>query len=159
LTKTACESIFKPEAQKFMRKEIFFALLTGIAFGLVVAFGVWRANYKTEPSPEEKQTTTSENKEKPQEKEVSSGLTILKPEENELLNQDTVVVEGITEPNAKVVISAEDKDYLTNADQNGGISQEIKLTGGVNEILITAFTQKGEVNVLLPVVYSKEFKK
>ncbi len=142
-----------------MRKEIFFALLTGIAFGLVVAFGIWKTNYKTEPTSEEKQTIISENKEKQQEKETSNGITIFKPEENEILNQETTIIEGITEPNAKLAISAEEKDYLITADQNGGFSQEIKLTGGINEILITAFTQKGEVNTLLPIVYSKEFER
>lgn len=159
MTKTSYNFIFKPEPSKIMRKEILFALLTGIAFGLVVAFGIWRTNYSPKTIQEKEQTTISKEEEESPKKESVQGLTILKPEENELLSQDSVIIEGITEPNAKLVISTEDKDYLVNADQEGGFSQEIKLIGGINEILITAFIQKGETSVLLPIVYSKELEK
>ncbi len=151
-----------PKPKKTMRKEIFFALLTGIAFVLVVAFGIWKTNYQKKPPAEEKQNVTSENsenKERTPEKEVTSKITILKPEENELLTEESVIIEGISEPNTKLVISAENDDYLLITDQDGGFKQEVRLVGGLNEILITAFTQKGESSILLPLVYSKELAK
>lgn len=141
-----------------MRKEILFALITGIAFGLVITFGIWRTNYKKEES---KQTVeeTQEKKETSIEKTSPSGLTILKPEENELVTEETIKIEGITEPEAQVVISTEGSDYLTKADNKGGFSKEVKLVKGINEILITSFTKKEEVTITLPLVYSSEFEK
>ncbi len=77
-------------------------------------------------SQKQAETKTEEKKETTTEKISPSGLTILKPEENELFTEDVVKIEGITEPEAQVVISTEEGDYLTKADSKGGFSQEVK---------------------------------
>ena len=139
-----------------MRKEILFALITGIAFGLVIAFGIWRANYKRETQVQ-LETKIEEKKPETKERSPQNGLTILKPEENEISTQDTIRIEGITEPETEIIISSEDGDYLTKSNKDGGFAQEIKLVGGFNEIVITAFTKKEEITTKLPLFYSSEF--
>jgi sortase (surface protein transpeptidase) len=142
-----------------MRKEIIFALFAGIAFGLVVAFGVWRTNSNPEVTKKEnsiqEKKTTEETK-----TQSSSNLAILKPEEYEVVSENKVNIEGITEPEAQIIISTEEKDFLITADKDGGFYFETPLIGGLNEIVITSFLKdKEKISVKLPVVYSQDFQK
>lgn len=142
-----------------MRKEIIFALLAGIAFGLVIAFGVWRANSNQKAPEQNQENNTQENQVNPTPK-TTSGLTILKPEEYEVTGENTVNVEGITEPEAQVVISTEEKDFLTKADKDGGFNIDVPLISGLNEIIITSFFGNDKSSsVKLPIVYSQDFQK
>jgi hypothetical protein len=142
-----------------MRKEIIFALLAGIAFGLVIAFGVWRAN-SNQKAPEQNQENKTQQSQVAPTPKTAGGLTILKPEEYEVFNENTVSIEGITESEAQVVISTEEKDFLTKANKDGGFNVDVPLVSGLNEIIITSFFGDDKSSsVKLPIVYSQDFQK
>lgn len=141
-----------------MRKEIIFALLAGITFGLVIAFGIWKTNSNQNRNQEETQKASSISPTSQPQK--ASGLTILKPEENEVVSSNSATIEGITEPESKIVISAEDQDILIKSDKDGGFSINLPLINGLNEIVITSFLKDNKTEtVKLPIVYSEGFQK
>lgn len=142
-----------------MRKEIVFALLAGITFGLVIAFGVWRAN-SNQKAPEQNQENKTQQGQVAPTPKTAGGLAILKPEEYEVLNENTVSIEGVTEPEAQVVVSTEEKDSLTKADKDGGFNINVSLVSGLNEIVVTSFFGDDKSSSLkLPIVYSQDFQK
>lgn len=142
-----------------MRKEIFFALLAGIAFGLVIALGIWKTNSNRELTEEQKENDIQTKQLTDFKLSDTEGITILKPDEYEVTNNNTINIEGITEKGAQIAISSEDKDFLINSDKNGGFKIDIPLIGGLNEIIITSFSKDGkETSLKLPVIYSKDFQ-
>lgn len=137
-----------------MRKEVIFAIVAGALLGLVVAFGVWRANLALRPG-----ATNPETQKTPQ-PQVNVELSIVKPEALSVLTSPKVTLTGITIPNATVGVSGELKGYVTRADAAGAFSLDIDLDGGLNEIKVVSFDKDGqdrEKDILI--VYSSEFAK
>ena len=142
-----------------MRKEIFFAILAGSLFGLIIAFGIWKANSSMKSNGSTSETLPSEESSSPT-PQPQIGLTLAKPEDADVVTESPITVSGATKPNAWVTISAENKDYLIKADINGGFQQLVDLIGGANEIVITSFDESGNSNTQnLIVVLSSEFAK
>lgn len=138
-----------------MRKEILFAIFAGAIFGLIIAFGVWRANIALKPS-----TSTSTTTESPETPTAEFGMTIAKPLNTQVLTEGTTFISGITKANAWVAISTEDEDYLLEADEEGSFEQEVDLVGGANEIIITAFDEEGaSIEEKITIIFSSEFAK
>lgn len=143
-----------------MRKETIIAIISGVGIGVLIAFGIWRANSaynskKVSPqnSPEsEIQTETSPTE--------SRQLTIAQPEDNDVITSSPVKLTGITNPNIVLVISAEKKDYILSSGADGSFEQEIELVGGLNEIIL-AHSENGDTTQIksLTLVYSSEFEK
>jgi len=134
-----------------MRKEILFAILAGALFGLIIAFGIWRLNSTLAPSDQ----SSTEASPTPS---TEFGITIAKPEKYQVLTESPFTISGITKGNAWVVISGEEEDSVIQADTDGSFEAEIELTGGANQIIISAFDESGamvEENLIL--VYSTEF--
>ena len=142
-----------------MRKEFIIAIISGITIGVVVAFGIWRANsaLKSENSQVAKEETPN-----PQENLSPDGvqLTIIKPEENDVITSSPVRVSGITKPQSIIIISAEQDDYIIRSGEDGSFEQDVNLTGGVNEILF-ALSDNGDSTQtrMLRIIYSTEFAK
>lgn len=139
-----------------MRKEILFAILAGVTFGLIIAFGVWRANVALRPdgvsttAPEDTSNTV----------EGDFGITIAKPQDYQVITSSPAVLTGISKPNVWIVISAEEEDYVAKTDGSGKFEIEVDVVGGVNEIIITAFDNDGtETQEKLTLIYSSEFAK
>ncbi len=139
-----------------MRKEIIFAILAGITFGLIIAFGVWRANVAlrsngaSTTTPVDTSSTTQD----------SFGITIAKPQDYQVITTSSTTLSGISKPNTWIVVSAEEEDYVEKTDESGEFEIEIDVVGGVNEIIITAFDAEGaEAQEKLTIVYSSEFAK
>ena len=142
-----------------MRKEIFFAILAGSLFGLIIAFGIWKANSSMKSNGSTSETLPSEESSSPT-PQPQIGLTLAKPEDADVVTESPITVSGATKPNAWVTISAESKDYVIKADINGGFQQLVDLIGGANEIVITSFDESGNSNTQnLIVVLSSEFAK
>lgn len=144
-----------------MRKEIIIVTIAGILLGILVAFGIWRANNALRVNSKDDSGSIFSAKQNPS-PTPNNGfpLTIAKPEENDVLVEEKTVISGITKPSTLVVISAETEDFVITSDNQGAFELEVKLTGGVNQILIRAFSDKGEENQRqLNVVYSSEFAK
>jgi len=141
-----------------MRKEILFAIIAGCLFGLVIAFGIWKANTSIEKTTEIESQTGDEAQAPISTSEFT--ITIAKPENNQVITSNPVNISGLTKSNAWVAISTEEKDYLTKSAQNGSFEEDVDLTGGVNEIIINAYDDIGnssQVKIIL--VYSTEFDK
>ncbi|MBU0572302.1 hypothetical protein KKH23_01370 [Patescibacteria group bacterium] len=139
-----------------MRKEILFAILAGVTFGLIIAFGVWRANVALRPDGAN--TTAPENTSETA--QADFGITIAKPQDYQVITVSSTTLTGITKPNVWIIVSAEEEDYVAKTGENGEFEIEIDVIGGVNEILITAFDNEGaETQEKLILVYSSELAK
>jgi hypothetical protein len=143
-----------------MRKEVIIAIVLGFALGLVITIGIWSAN-KAMKTQEE--TTNSENAQLTSTPapgntdtiKTGFSLAISKPEDESIINTAKTTVSGATEPNTQVVIIAETNEYLLESDEKGIFAQEISLTSGTNEIVVTAFADTGEeISKTINVVYS-----
>ncbi len=139
-----------------MRKEILFAILAGITFGLIIAFGVWRANVALRPdgasttAPEDASETTRDD----------FGITVAKPQDYQVITTPSTILTGISKPNVWIVVSAEEEDYVAKTDESGEFEIEVDVIGGVNEVIITAFDTNGaEAQEKLTLVYSSELAK
>lgn len=122
-----------------MKKEVLFAVILGSILGLVVAFGIWRANAsfgpesteniadsKTSPTPQALASSTNGN------------LSITKPEHNEVLVENTTAVSGITKANSFVVVYL-NEEYIVKSDSTGTFSMDVELEQGINHILVKTF--------------------
>lgn len=139
-----------------MRKEILFAILAGVTFGLIIAFGVWRANVALRPNG----TKTTAPEDASETAQADFGITIAKPQDYQVVTASPTTITGIAKSDVWVVISAEEEDYVAKTDENGEFEIEVDVIGGVNEIIITAFDNDGaEIQEKLTLVYSSEFTK
>lgn len=137
-----------------MRKEVIFAIFAGATLGLIIAFGVWRANTAIKPllTPSPAPSTEPDS--------TSADLSIAKPDDQAVITTATTTVEGITLPDSQVAISGESKSYLTKSDNRGSFSVKVDLIGGLNEIKIFVFDKNGaSKEKKLFLVYSSEFAK
>ncbi|OGM76591.1 hypothetical protein A2210_01820 [Candidatus Woesebacteria bacterium RIFOXYA1_FULL_40_18] len=138
-----------------MRKEIFFAILAGSILGLIIAFGVWRANIALSNRTNGNSSASQTPSPKPE-----SSITLASPEDGAVITQNTVKISGLTKPNSQVVISTENADYIVKTEAGGAFESEIELTAGVNQLVISAFSENREsVSINLVLVYSSEFAK
>ncbi|KKU09298.1 MAG: hypothetical protein UX13_C0044G0007 [Candidatus Woesebacteria bacterium GW2011_GWB1_45_5] len=136
-----------------MRKELIWAGIVGITFGLVIAFGAWRINssLKTKPPSTEATPLPEQNSE--------LKIALAKPENDDVVTEDSVTVSGITKPLAWVTLSAEEDDYVVRSEQSGVFEEEVGLIPGVNQIKITAFDPEGNKSTeKVLVVFSSSFK-
>jgi hypothetical protein len=135
-----------------VRKELLWAVVVGISFGLIIAFGAWRINssLKTNPTstPSPTNSATSEFK-----------IVLAKPGENDVVTTSPVTVSGITKAVSWVTLSGEKGDYTLQSDSDGTFTQDIDLIPGVNQIKITAFDKDGNQSLQkVLVVYSSIFQ-
>ena len=142
-----------------MRKEVLFAVIAGVIFGIIVAFGIWRANSAlksaTTTSNSSNISPTPSNK-TPQEFD----LAIVKPENDDVVTESPVIASGVTGAGSWVVISAENEDYITRANEEGSFSYEVNLVGGVNYLTFVTFDENGQsLEKNVRVVFSSEFAK
>jgi hypothetical protein len=137
-----------------MRKEIVWASVIGITFGLVIAFGIWRINSSMNPGA----AKTSQTPE-PQIVTNEFKITLDKPSQNDVFTQDIVAVSGITKPHILMTISGPESDYILRTDESGVFNQEVNLIPGVNQLKLTAFDNTGSQSVeKVLVVYSSSFE-
>lgn len=144
-----------------MRKEILAVIIAGAFLGILVAFGIWRANNALKANITTNSNSVLTNKVSPS-PVPNNGfpLTIAKPEQSDVVVEEKVVISGITKPSSWVIISDENEDYQVSSNNSGEFQQEIKLEGGVNQILVKAISENGEhTQRELGIVYSSEFAK
>lgn len=135
-----------------------YAILSGVFFGLVVAFGVWRANLnlssKISPTPV---ASNGEIKKSPSPTDLT--ITLAKPDNFKVSTTDKIEVSGVTKAGSWVVVSAESEDFVTTADATGSFSLNTPLISGVNQILVSAYdTNQKSATTQVMVVYSKDFE-
>ena len=135
-----------------MRKEIVVAIVAGVLVGLIIAFGVWRANRAIDLNPGNENT--------PQDTQVISdfGLTLVSPSNRQIVSEDAVVVSGATSANSTVVILTVQDEYLAQADAEGAFEIEVELVAGLNQLAVYAFDQNLQTATEhINVVYSTQF--
>lgn len=141
-----------------MRKELIIAIISGIAIGVIVAFGFWRANsaMQTDTTPSQQETASAERADEIFEQVQ---LTLSQPEENDVITQSPVKLTGIAKPDTILIISSENEDYIVTTEPDGSFEQEVDLVGGVNDILLAySNNANAQQNTSLRVVYSTEFE-
>lgn len=133
-----------------MRKEVILAILAGAFFGLIIAFGLWRLNATISPD-------TQNQSEASPTPTPEFGITIADPEMGQVVTESPTTITGITKPNAFVVASTDDEDYLVKAESDGGFAIEVDVVGGVNQVLIAAIDESGKmVTTSLTIAHSTE---
>lgn len=137
-----------------MRKEVVWAILAGITFGLVIAFGIMRVNSSVKPKGEATEATPT-----PVANQEEFKIVIDKPENEDVTTQDYVEVSGLTKPHANIVVSTEEVDYLTSSDDKGLFTQSVDLIAGVNRITVTAISESSFTSTSqVIVIYSSAFE-
>jgi hypothetical protein len=136
-----------------MRKELVWAGVIGISFGLVIAFGAWRV--RSSVVSKEKPIPTST----PQVGVGKNRITIDSPRNLDVIVASPFTVSGITKPLTWVVISSENVDYLTQSADNGTFSVDVKPEAGINHIKVTSVNVQGdESSQEIVAVYSPSFQ-
>ncbi len=139
-----------------MRKEVILAIIAGGVLGLIIAFGIWRANVAFSPKGK------GGNEPKPTALATSSDfkITIAKPENNQVITETPAIISGVTAANSYVVVSGEDVDYVARADESGKFEIKTELNGGANQMVVSSFDESGSsASSKLLLVYSSEFAK
>lgn len=142
-----------------MKKEILIAIVIGFILGLIITFGIWTANKSIQENGNKSRTQENENQpivnENPQNSEEKMSLSIISPQDNSLLDQEEIEITGKTSPLANVVILFEEGETIIQANEQGDFKETIELSGGANEITVTAVDQNGnEASKILNLVYS-----
>lgn len=143
-----------------MRKEVLFAIIVGALVGLVIAFGVWRANKAFMPQRGQagQQAVTTGALGGPGEQQVqNSQLIVTSPENNSIVSSNKIVVEGTAPAESTIVITTNVAEAITQAS-GGAFRQEIEVDGGANEVKVASYDQEANKSeVVLTIVYSTEF--
>lgn len=143
-----------------MRKEIFYAIFAGGILGLVIAFGVWRANLALKPT----NTTINQNNQNPTPsnqptEKNGTGITIASPQNEDVITENPVRISGITKAGNYVTISTNDKDYIIKTETDGSFQADVELAGGVNQVVVTAIEEDGtNHNQNINLTFSTELK-
>jgi len=143
-----------------MRKEILYAIIAGALFGLVIAFGIWKANKplvsNSDTENQTEETKLEDNMEGGQNN--SNGIEIAKPQNYQVIASTKTIVSGVTTPDSWVVVSGFE-DTIQKSDDKGAFEIEFDLDAGYNELLVTSINNIGEsAKAKLIVVSSTQFE-
>ncbi len=129
-----------------MRKEALVAILVGLFLGLVITFGVYRANKAVKEHGKTSNSSLPVNGSQAPSPLPSPmiSLRITEPEDNLVLTKSKVTVSGTTEPKSVVALLAEGNEALVLADEEGVFSAEVELTSGANEVKVISLLKTGE---------------
>lgn len=135
-----------------MRKEVFIALLIGLSFGLVVAFGIRTAreslSNRPKPVTEESSTTTTTT-------DTVQTMLITTPEPDEIVDKSELNIIGTTTAESMISILSPTGEVVVMADDAGAFNATIDLDSGVNPIKITSFSPEGDESTIeLTTIYS-----
>lgn len=120
-----------------MRKELLWAGVIGIAFGLIVGFGFWRVKTsvvtktKLFPSPT------------PQAVVGMPRIVIAKPSNLDVITTTPLQVTGVTKALNWVIVSTEGGDYLSQSASDGSFSVNADLVSGLNHIQAVSIDNQG----------------
>lgn len=138
-----------------MRKEVFIVIIIGIVIGAIIAYGIYTAQTAINTQKDQTQTKQEEQTVEPTPEPTTHTLSIIEPKNESISENEEITLAGTSSPGAVVTIITQENDYLLTADENGNFSAEIILSGGANEIIVSAFNQSGnKAEQILTIVYS-----
>jgi len=127
-----------------MRKEALVAILVGLFLGLVITFGVYRANKAVKEHGKTSNSSLPVNGSQAPSPLPSPMISLRITEDNLVLTKSKVTVSGTTEPKSVVALLAEGNEALVLADEEGVFSAEVELTSGANEVKVISLLKTGE---------------
>ena len=127
-----------------MKKEVLIAIVLGFIIGLIITFGIYRAQkaYRGQltqdqmpdlPTPDA-QTSSS----------AGHQINITSPQDETIYDQEILGISGSTTPLSYVTAVSSQDQAVTQAAQDGTFSLTIELTGGGNIITVTAIDSDGQ---------------
>jgi len=122
-----------------MKKEILLAIFVGLALGLIITYGAYRAR-KSDLDLAEQASTTTETETEPS---PTSLIALHSPEDETIQDQESVTVAGTTTITSFVVIFINDEEHITQSDESGNFSIEAKLEKGSNIITVYSLDEDG----------------
>lgn len=125
-----------------MRKEVLLAILIGVGLGLLITFAVYQSQRSVSDAQKD-QVQDVISSQTLDEQEASGQLAITSPENNLITDSQRLIVSGNTQANNSVVIVLNDQEVITNADESGNFSKEIRLDQGANILSIYSINQDG----------------
>jgi hypothetical protein len=123
-----------------MKKEVIIAILIGLALGLIVTYGIYRARMVLVTQHSSNIASTSAT---PSSSSAHNSLSLISPEDESIQSNKDIKVTGTTDPNAIVVIFLNDTPIVTNADSSGSFSVSADLAQGSNIILVRTIDEDG----------------
>ena len=140
-----------------MRKEVVVAIILGIGFGLVIGFGVWRANSALSNRGKDGVVDTADSGVGVTPTSTNTQIAIRGLSSGEVIVENPIRLAGNTIPDTRVVVSGEEEDYITISDENGEFAVSVELVGGINQLRIFAFDGSSRLEKDIDIVYSSEF--
>lgn len=126
-----------------MQKEVILAIIFGSLLGIIVAFGIWKANSSFNSQPEQQKKTEEQQQEDAdqivQDNDQTS-LVISKPENYAVLESEELKIEGITKSNSYILLINDDDFSLSQADNDGSFNIGSILSAGINNLNIFALS-------------------
>ncbi|NCN06670.1 MAG: hypothetical protein GW946_02390 [Candidatus Pacebacteria bacterium] len=126
-----------------MKKEILLAIIIGLAFGLVITYGLYRVRKATQSAKTQPISTTAPTT-PTEEPAVAAQLTILHPEDNTVQEESSTTVTGTALPDTIIVLFANDMEYITTSDASGNFSFTVDLDEGSTILTVHAVNEDGE---------------
>ena len=138
-----------------MRKELLWAGIIGISFGLIIGFGVWRVHN----SISSKNKTTAVSTPQPKSPIEEFGISIYKPSDLDVVTEDSFNFTGITKASTWIIASTDNEDFIAQSTEDGSFEIGVDLAAGVNHVKLTAIGPDGQTaNQKIMVVYSPSFE-
>ena len=135
-----------------MKKEVLIAIIVGFSLGLIITFGIYRAQKSLKERAESKNTDQNTTQ---IEGTANISLSITQPEDGSITDEDTITIGGISKKNALITIISSEDHQATQADELGNFSVEFSLDAGENQIHITSFSDDDtKQEKTISVVYS-----
>lgn len=135
-----------------MKKEVIIAIIIGFIIGLIITYGIYRAQlaYQGNPTTESQQTSPQDDQSAP-----SHGLNVTSPIDETVISSESVTISGATTANSYITAVTADSEEFTQADSSGNFSLTYELQAGANLISLTTISPQGETATTdLTLIYS-----
>jgi len=124
-----------------MHKETVIAVAIGLVLGLILTFGVYQWKKSTQPQTEI--DLAQETPSPTPQKSANQEIIIETPKDGEILNQPKTLIKGSGPAQAFLVIFVNDKEIVTQINNEKQFSVELELAKGPNVINLTALENSG----------------
>lgn len=124
-----------------MKKEIVIAILIGLSLGLFITYGVYQAKTGISTKSDQDQKTLALTPAPDQ--EFAGELILNSPEDGLIQAEKTISVSGPTLPSSFIVVFVGNDENITNSDDSGNFSTEVKLNDGANIITVVVLDENG----------------